>query len=60
MKVFFESDNGNSQYTFTDDKAGQLALGELVFTAIQDGHAAYVMITPDDIDELIEDSDGEN
>lgn len=60
MKINFERDGENSNYEFTNDTNGMRALGELIFIALEDGHAAYIMITPNDLEDLAEESDAAN
>lgn len=53
IKLNFERDGEISDYEFTNDTNGMRALGELVFIALE-GHAAFIMITPNDLEDLAE------
>jgi hypothetical protein len=56
VKIFFETDSESTQYQFTKDTNGMRGLGELVFAALE-RHATYVMISPDNLEEIAEDND---
>jgi len=56
IKIFFETDDSSTSYSFDEDEKGQRALGDLVFATLK-GHCAYIMITPDDADEIMEETD---
>jgi hypothetical protein len=55
IKIFYERDGEISKMCFDDDKVGHLALGEIIASSLE-SHAAYIMITPDDVEELIEET----
>ena len=57
VKIFFEVDGAIKPFTFNNNAQGQQALGELIFNSLAD-HEAYIMITPDDLNELVEELNG--